>query len=765
MMPKEKRKKTLPNSTATRRRNRRAIFFAVVFSLCLGWLLYEIWYIQTVHGDEYNRRASTWIIERIDHLSPPIVPNRGWIMDRNMQPLAVSHPVYNVVLDLTMLAQRENTAIERNRPLHMEGVLTALHEVLDIPLADLQALFIRNENNTWRPVIHDHWRVIAREIPANIALPLRDTFRDVYVEEVSKRMYPDPFFAPQVLGFIRGESQWGLEGQYHSQLSGVRGRIFRAFGANNAPTREESPVQHGLTLVTTLDMDIQRLAQSVVDNTYSTVPSDAVALIVMNPHTAEILAMAQAPNFSLAAPSDPTLFTNPAILAAWPHLTEQEQVNAWFSVWRNYHISNSFEPGSVFKPVVIAAAIEEGVLNPHDVFFCNGVTHVHDTEIICFARVAHGSLNLTDVIARSCNVAMIQIMQRLGQHSFYRYRGYFGFGERTGIDLPGEESVSAAHVMYPLDQLGPVQLATSSIGQGFNTTTIQAAAAFAAIINGGNLMRPYLVSHVVDTNGVLVQENRPQLIRRVISQETSDWMRTQMQYVIIGEGATGRQTRIPGHTIGGKTGTSQQGAAREDVSLAYWVYTPVENPEFLILAVIDNVRESGRTAGNTLGPILRVFLEDLIVLRNLPPSEGEHMEDWQSPVLGLEPMPDFSGEHVNDVVRNLINLGIAFQIHGSGSIINSHFPAPGRSMPQPHGIPVQLHTDPLTYMEGGMTVMPNIEGLNAEQAHAFIRDAALIPVHFGGTGNREDYTVYRQYPAAGTEIPQNMQVMIRVRRR
>jgi stage V sporulation protein D (sporulation-specific penicillin-binding protein) len=759
------RKKPIHTSTADRRRNKRAVLLGVVLCLCMGYLVYQMWDIQTVRGEEYRRRSSEWRIDRVDHLSPPIVPNRGWIMDRNMQPLATSHPVYTVVLDLVVLAERENIAIERNRERRpMEETLTALHKALDIPMAELQALFVWDAaESRWRPVIRDYWRRIARDVPANIAIPLRDGFQNIHLEEVSQRIYPDPFFAPQVLGFLRGDAQWGLEGHYHTALTGIPGQMFRAFGADNTLIRDGIPVQHGMNLLTTLDSDIQRLAQATVDATFRNIPSDAVAIIVMQPHTGEILAMAQAPNYSLAAPTDPFFYTDPAIYSAWPDLTEAEQTNQWFNIWRNYNTTRSFEPGSIFKPIVVAAALEEGVISPHDTFFCNGVVHVAGTDIICFDRIAHGTLTVSEVISRSCNVAMIEIMGRLGRNQFYRYRGEFGYGERTGIDLPGEEAVSSPLVMYALNQLGPVQLATSSIGQGFNNTAIQAIISFAALINGGNIMRPYIVSHVIDAQGAVVQENRPQVVRRVISTQTADWMRLELQSVITS--GTGRQTQIPGHAIGGKTGTAQRGALREDISLAYWVYTPVENPEFIILGVIDNVQEAGRTAGNTLGPILRGFLEELILIKNLPPSEGPYVDDWQRPVLGQELMPDFAGDPVADVVRNLINRDINFQIHGGGSVVDHHFPAPGRSIPQANSIPVQLYTDSATRIPEGMTFMPNVTGLPATQAMDFIRDAALIPVWSGGDGELAHYEVYRQYPSAGTETVQGMQVLLRMRRR
>ena len=759
-------RKNMPASTAVRRRHRRAIFVATLFTLIFGALFFRVWHIQARQGDDLNQRSSEWRVNRMADVAM-LAPQRGWVMDRNMQPLATSHLFYNVVLDLPLLAYRENAAINRggpNRRHWMDETLTALHEALGIPMENLRRLFVFEEG-MWHPYVRDYWRVIAREVPANIAIPLADAFRDVYLEEISVRMYADPFFAPQVLGFMRGDAQWGLEGRYHASLSGVAGWRFRSFDANNALIRDEVPVQHGHTLITTLDADIQRLAQQYVDDTFRYIQSDAVGLLVVCPHTMEILAMAQAPNFSLNDPANPAFFTNPAIYANWEYMTTEQRTNEWFSIWRNFHISHTFEPGSIFKPIVVAAAVEEGVICRHDVFFCAGTITIEGRTIPCFGGFAHGSLTVSEIMAVSCNVGTIQIMQRLGQHNFYRYRGYFGYGERTGIDLPGEEAVNSPAVMYSLHQLGPVQLATSSIGQGFNNTMIQAVTSFAALINGGNVMRPFIVSHVIDDTGAVVQENRPQIVRRAISQETSDFIREELEQTVIGPIGTGRQTRIPGHTIGGKTGTAERGAEREYLSIAYWIYTPVENPEFLIFMMIENV-EQGRTAGQTIAPILRSFLEELIIQRNMPPSEGPYLEYRHNPVLGLEPMPDFTDARVNDVVRNLINRGIAFQIHGGGTTVAYTFPAPGRSLPQPSpvGIPVQIHTDPTTYLPGQMTVMPNLIGLNAAQANDFARDAAFLPVWFGGSDVLAEYEVYRQYPAPGTETEQGMQVLLRARR-
>jgi stage V sporulation protein D (sporulation-specific penicillin-binding protein) len=732
----------------------------------MGYILYQVWHIQQVRGRELNQMSSRWRVDRMNHLAE-INPHRGWITDRNMNPLAMSYAVYNIRLDVSMLAYRENLSVSRggaNRTRWMDDTLGALHEALNIPMENLTALFVRGDG-IWQPVIQDNWRLMARQIPANIAIPLRDNYRDIYLEEVSVRAYADAFFAPQVLGFLRGDARLGLELRYAQALTGTPGRLFRAFDANNILIRDEIPVQHGHTLVTTIDVDIQRLAQQTVDNAFRNLPTKAVAMLVMCPFTAEIYAMAQAPNFSLAEPTNAALFTDPTIHANWDNMSESERVTAWNTIWRNYHTTHTFEPGSVFKPIVIAAALEEGTLTTQCVFHCTGAITVEGVEITCFNRTVHGTVTVTDVIAASCNVATIQIMHRLGRDSFYRFRGYFGYGERTGIDLPGEESVSSPAVMYALNQLGPVQLATSSIGQGFNHTMIQGAVSYAALINGGNVMRPFVVSHIIDENGAVVAENRPQVVRRVLSAETADWMRTALEQVVIGQRGTGRSTRITGHTIGGKTGTAQHGPQRELVSIGYWVYTPVENPEFLIYIVAENVTP-GIAAGSTLGPIMRGFLEELIILRSMPPSEGPYIEDWRSPVLDLERMPDFVGFRVKDVAENLITRGIPFQIIGGGTIVTSTFPGaePGRTLPQPGGIPVQIHTDPLTYVYGSMSTIPHLVGLSATQANAFAIDARFVPVWFGGDGALTDYEVTHQYPAAGTIAEQGMKIMLRVRR-
>jgi len=764
------------------RRNRRAVLMGVFFTICLGYILFQIWHVQTVRGEYLvglaaRQEASTMAIS-----SPSIEAHRGQITDRNFAPVALSTPAYNVFVDVRLAVGRTNP---RDRDLIQEMV-TALHEALDIPRAELEAIFARdNEGN----LINDtHHHIVARNVPADIARPLRDdrSLRDVHTTAHTLRRHTDPFFAPHVIGFQRGDSFHGLEFQYNAQLTGTPGRRFRTTDNHGNNIVESDDVRHGYTLVTTLDTEIQRLAQTIVDQTFRDIPSRQVGIIVMDPHTGEVLAMAQAPTFSLAEPDNHMYFSNPAMRANWDDISYSERLGRRLSTWTNFHINHSFEPGSIFKPFVIAAALEEGVISVNDTFFCGGHIHVSDRTVFCWNTRGHGSLSLSEALYRSCNVAMVDINRFLGRYAFYRYRGYFGFGERTGIDLPGEFDVSSPLVMYPLHQLGPVQMATSSIGQGFNSTTIQSINAFAALLNGGNLMQPFVVSQIVDENNNVVHQNLPTVVRRVVSAETADFLRQDMQQVVSAAGGTGWRTAIPGHAIGGKTGSAQQGrgGVNEGLTLSYIAYTPVENPEFVVMMTIDHVEDRSLSSGTTVAPIVREFFLELIQMRSLRPSDGTAaFENGQPRLPDVELMPDYSGLRVIDVVRSLNNLGLDFHISGSGTVISHHIPTPGRPMPQ--NTPVFLYTDPTTRNPENMVTVPCVRGLTAEQAELMLGQTMLTAILVRGNQSSYDgteeftpgtapdvereadshneplpYVIRYQFPAPGTEVERGFQVRL-----
>jgi stage V sporulation protein D (sporulation-specific penicillin-binding protein) len=780
-------------------RDRHARIVGVVFTLLLVYLVYQIYDIQVIEGDHLRRRAVVrQNLNRQANVSQEVPPARGQIMDRHGQPLATTIPVFRVFLDVNLLHQAYFSELGTNRTAGRtarDAHIAALNEHLGIPSAELLAYFAHDtEGNLLNPRGASH-RVVARDVEPEIAIYLQSNYRHIHATRTSLRWYEDPFFAPQVIGFIRGDTQWGLEASYNIHLEGSPGRTFITQGEE-----AEIPVQDGYTLITTLDSDIQRLAQSIVDQTYTELAADAIAMIVMNPNTGEILGMAQAPTFSVADPFNPNLTTDTWLQRNWDYMNEQQRIHEMNQLWQNFHILHTYEQGSVFKPIVIAAAIEEGMLdtNPHRMFFCNRWHYVGGERLSCWTD--HGALSLREVIYRSCNVAMFEIMSLLSQgqpDTFYRYRGYFGFGARTGVDLLGETAVSSPAVMYPRAMLGALQRATSSIGQGFNATTLQVINAYAALINGGKMMQPFLVSHIVDDFGNIVHENQPTVVRRVISEETSDFIRREMQHVVSAPGGTAHTALIPGHAVGGKTGTGQQGIRALGIdSLTYVSFTPVENPEFLVLMVAHNIRtEAHIGAGREIGPRVSRFFQELISIRGLPPSDGPGAIDaWQDHILGTDLMPDYSGWRLADAVNDLINRSNSgYSVIGSGTIVYSTFPSPGRPMPQVSTVTFNMKPD--TRIEGQMVFLPDVVDLTVEAAHSLLREIGLVPVlrestspqtspslyngiprttnvelrdeyQYGEYDSQPEplqYIVYQQFPAPDTELERGTRVMLRAR--
>ena len=395
----------------------------------------------------------------------------------------------------------------------------------------------------------------------------------------------DVSLACHLIGFIRGDSSWGLERYYNDEMTGVSGRSFILYQGADQVTYQDYAAQDGSTIVTTLDYTIQQYAEEVVQETMAEWPAQNVAAMVMNPNTGEIYAMASANQFDLNNPDQPPeLETDETFRETWEAMTDEEKSDYLSQMWRNFCISDTYEPGSVFKPLTVAAALEEGVITMNSTFTCNGVITVADTDINCHLRSGHGTLSVEEILAQSCNPGVIQIAQKLGKEKFYKYQKEFGFGELTGIDLPGEGGNSTM-LLHALSGIGPVELATMSFGQTFNCTSIQMMTAFAALINGGNLVKPYVVSQIVDSSGAVVKENHTEVVRKVISQETSDIMRTALKATV--DHGTGVKIQIPGYSIGCKTGTSEQGTRdKKNWTLTHMAYFPAENPQYLVYTVI-----------------------------------------------------------------------------------------------------------------------------------------------------------------------------------
>jgi stage V sporulation protein D (sporulation-specific penicillin-binding protein) len=785
--PPVRRRKINWEKRAERSRKNRIIGIGTFLTMCIGILIFRMWYLQHNFSDDYSVRAARQrAFTARTAAAETFAAELGGFVDRHMQPITGTQQVFTVTLDVYALHRRYRAAPLGNTVL--EEVYNAVSVALGIPRWTLMDMFLTDSDGNLLMRYARRRTVLSHEVPAEIAIPLSDSFVEINREETSVRWHQDPFFAPQVIGFMRGGYVWGLESYYRRELEGEQGRNIYIQGET-----EMVPVRDGYTLITTLDADIQRLAQYHADRSFRMHPSRFTGMIVMNPNTGEVLAMSQAPTFSLDDPFNPEYFTCPHLAEIWEYLDYGQRTNQVMTLWRNYHTTRSSEPGSTFKPFVMAAAIEEGVITQHTPFFCEGVRTIIDQRVPCHRDWGCGSISFRRALYTSCNLAMVDINRMLGRDLFYRYRGYFGFGERTGIDLPGEECVSSPAVMYPLHMLNAVEMATSSMGQGFNATTMQMINAYAALINGGNLLRPFLVSQIVDNQGNIVHETEPaQVVRRVISPETSDFMRNEMRYVVsmrpgVGEfRSTGHRLYIEGHSIGGKTGTAQQGVRADGNNiLTYVAFMPVDNPQFLVLKTIDHIEDGNAFAGDTVAPLLRDFFLDLIRIRNIQPCDGANVVTPE--LFGGRPTPDFGGQRLTDAVRYVVNMGTGgYQVVGGGTIISHTWPPAGHTMPETS--PIIFYTDADTRISERMVTVPDVVGLSAETANFLLREVGLPPVIFTGRRQGGDdnfrphtgapipvgegeteppppivYAVYQQFPAAGSEIESGTQVIVRAR--
>ncbi len=345
----------------TKKRNIRITFMGVAFCVALGVLFFRMGYLQYTNGDEYERYAVRQLVANRGSVEQDTNPNRGQILDINKQPLATSVTVYTVALDvavldsLTPVTQSDGTVID-----YKEETLNGLSTHLNIPLADLEAYFAHKPDGTL--INPTNWKILANKVPAQTAMQIKD-LKHVYLQNDTERKYVDPTLAPQTIGFLRGPSAWGLESEYNEDLMGEQGRIYRSYDQDNNAVTNEIPPRDGYTLITTLDSEINRMAQDIVNKHAAEIECEYAGIAIMKPYTGEIVALAQWPSFSLNDPANPAYFTDNKVKNYWEALGTEEQLNEMYRVWGNFHTTEQFEPGSIFKPVVVAAALEQNLID------------------------------------------------------------------------------------------------------------------------------------------------------------------------------------------------------------------------------------------------------------------------------------------------------------------------------------------------------------------------------------------------------------------
>lgn len=586
-----------------------AITFGLVvlalFALCAVTI-----YINAFEGDKYTIK----VLNQQEYTSKVIPYKRGEILDRNGNSIATSIKVYNLVIDAKVMLSDEryleptvNAINNYFDSIEGERISEEIYSESDHIDSDKLINEIRNraESNYWVAIkqleydeVKEFMSLIegaTKEDRKNNAL-----VKGVWLEDEYKRMYPFDTLASSVIGFTNknAEPHIGIEAYYNEYLEGVNGR---EYGYVNAESNMESVVKNptnGDTVVSTIDINIQRIVQEKIAEYMEKFKPQRMAVVIANPNTGEILAMADDKNFDLNNPRNMTAYYTEKEINKMDNNEQQEKLN---EIWKNYCVSDSFEPGSTAKPFTVAAAYEEGLITPNTTYVCDGHQIVGGWTIDCHKREGHGTITVKQGIAYSCNDAMMQIAAKMGAKTLTDYQTRFGFGFKTGIDLPSENR----GLVYDAD-MDASSLATNSFGQNFTVNMIQMVSAFSSLINGGYYYEPHVVKEVRTSEGNLIENYSKSVVRQTVTKETCEFIKESLRAVVTD--GTGKGTAISGYTVGGKTGTAQKvdtsgegtGRLENQYILSFLGCVPCENPQVVCYTLMDTPKEDpDSTAYNT----------------------------------------------------------------------------------------------------------------------------------------------------------------------
>ena len=570
-----------PKKLLRRMHNKLYIVFGVLCILFVA-LIFRLMYIEYTSGEKYEKI----VLSQQEYDSTIIPYKRGDIVDSKGTVLATSVDVYNVILDSKVLHANEEK---------ISSTIAYLTQCFPEITADQVNQEITDNPDREYTVLAKH--VSYEEKAAFEALmngeDTKDQIAGIWFEKEYTRTYPYNSLASAMIGFANATTGViGLENQYNDTLNGTNGR---SYGYLNADSNLEQTViepDNGYSLVTTIDTNIQSIVESAIlqaneemkqETEGQATGSNNTAVLVMDPQNGDVLAMASYPNFDLNNPKDLSAYFTEEELAG---MSDEDKMNQLNKLWQNYTISNTFEPGSTFKPFTEAMGLDSGSLRGDETYICDGSEWVSGHEIHCVNRSGHGTEDLRGALRDSCNDALMQMVRAIGPANFAKYSREYGFGQKTGIDLPGEASTGS--LIFSEEQLAQTEsnLAVSSFGQGFNVTMIQLASSFCSLINGGNIYHPHVVKKIVDGSGNTVQEISPVVTKETVSQEVSDTLRDYM-YTVVSEGA-GAKAAVEGYAIGGKTGTAEKvprGSGNYVVS--FIGFAPVDDPQVVVYVVVD----------------------------------------------------------------------------------------------------------------------------------------------------------------------------------
>ena len=717
----------------------RTVVVMIIVILCLSIVSgASLVNIMIINGEKYQSKASEQ--QLYDSL---VTAPRGDIYDRNMQILATSTTAWTVYITPNGIKKISDDA---KREKVRTTIAKGLSEILEI---DYQTVYDNTDKNSY-------YVIVKKKIDKETADKVRQFIKDnkdleitkyIGLDQTTKRYYPNDSLASVVIGFVGADEQGlaGIESYYDAELTGVAGRVVAAKNAagTDMPFTYEKveEAQKGNSLVLTLDSYIQHTAEKYLQTAIEQNQiAERGAAVVMNVKTGAILAMAVKGDFNPNQPFVLSAEDQAKVDALEGEEKDKLKGELLNRQWRNKAVSDTYEPGSVFKVVTASIAIEENLVNKNNSFYCNGRTTVAGQGYGCWKHGGHGTQNLGMAIANSCNPAFITIGQLIGVSTFSKYFKAFGFAEKTGIDLPGE----SRSTYHKEEKMGVVELASSSFGQTFNVTPVQLLSAISAAVNGGYLVQPHLLEKTVNENGKVVKTTTTSYKRQVISETTSATMRELMEFVAQ-NGA--KNSLVPGYRIGAKTGTSQKVAKIQQTGDKYLyigscaTVAPIDDPEIAVFVMLDEPKGSNYYGGVISAPVNSKIMADVLPYLGYEPSYTE--EELKK--LAIE-VPDTVGLGVDDAKGKLTTAKLQYKIVGSGEKVIRQLPEAGNKVIS--GGVVMLYTE---QSENTTVTVPDFRGLTATEANTAAANAG-VNIEFSGNTATGGLKAYNQSVAPGTSV-------------
>ena len=609
--------------------------FAIVILAFVG-LAVRITVINAKDGDAYKKKVLTQSQQQYSSRTLPF--KRGDILDTNGTVLATSEKLYNLVLDCKVV----NTELNKTTP-YIEPTVAALVKFFNINEADVRSRL------TDEKTANSQYQILLKEITieqkkafeeyqspdeatketlSKEELAVRNNVKGVWFEENYKRVYPLNSLACDVIGFTYDgtTADWGIEGYYGSVLNGTNGRQYGYVTEDDTTEQTIIEPKDGSTVISTIDANIQKIVEDQIDYMWTALSNGPggvdgaanIGVIVQNPKNGQILAMGSSKPYDLNDPRDLTKFYSTQEIDAMSEATMLENLQ---QLWQNYCISTPFELGSTFKPVTVASALDAASVAEDETFYCDGYEKFGNSMIKCSVYPKrHGEQTLADALKNSCNDAMMQIGAAMGAEQFIQYQKEFGFGQKTGIDLPGE----ASGIIFNKDSMGVTELASSAFGQGFTSTMIQEINAFSACINGGYLYKPTVMKEIVSSSGAVVDTAQSTVIRQAVSSEVSEKVRQYLGTVVASDG-TGKYAKVNGYSMGGKTGTAQKmGSANKGKYLVSFIgFAPLNDPQVVVYVVVDEPNAGSQADSRYPQYLYRKIMEQLLPYLNIFQDEEE----------------------------------------------------------------------------------------------------------------------------------------------